>query len=212
MKLTKFEQSGFLLETDGGYKLAIDIGSYTPVEKLNGVSPDAMIISHIHGDHFSVEHIKKLSPKRLYVNAECIEALGEESLSSEIIQTKVGDVLDIGGITVTFFDVDHGPNVKVRPKENFGFLIEADGKKVYFAGDMFYPSGLDVAHLEVDTALIPVGAFYTFGPQEAVSFVQQFKRVGKVIPMHYEKAPETREEFVKLAVAAGINTDSYILQ
>lgn len=209
MKLTKFEQSGFILETDNGHKLAIDIGSYTPIEKLGGISPDAMIISHIHGDHFSVEQIKKLSPKKIYLNEECIEALGEETISSEIIQVKVGDQIDIEGVKVQFFDVDHGPNVKVRPKENFGFLIEVDGKKIYFGGDIFYPSGIDVSTLEVDIALIPVGTFYTFGPQEALDFVKKFKRVGKVTPMHYEKTPETREEFVKLAVAEGFNTDSY---
>ena len=67
MKLTKFEQSGFILQTDKSYKLAIDIGSYSPVEKLSGISPDAMLVSHIHGDHFSIEQIKKLSPKKIYL-------------------------------------------------------------------------------------------------------------------------------------------------
>jgi L-ascorbate metabolism protein UlaG (beta-lactamase superfamily) len=211
MRLTKFEQSGFILETDKGYKLAIDIGSYTPVEKLSGIYPDAMIVSHIHGDHFSIEQIKKLSPKKIYLNEECVEGLGEQELTSEILQIKVGDQVDVDGIKVQFFDVDHGPNVKLRPKENFGFLIEVDGKKVYFAGDMFYPSGIDVSNLEVDVALIPVGTFYTFGPQEALAFVKQFKNIGEVTPMHYEKTPETKEEFIKLYVAEGFNTDSYIL-
>lgn len=205
MKLTQFEQSGWILTTDNGFKLAIDIGSYTPVEKLEKIFPDAMLVSHIHGDHFSVEQIKQLSPKELYLNEECIEAIGEEALGSEIVQVKVGDQIDIKGIKVQFFDVDHGPNVKLRPRENFGFLIEADDQKVYFAGDMFTPSGIDVSSLEVDYALIPVGTFYTFGPQEALDFVKQFKKIGRVIPMHYEKTPETKEEFVRLATASGVN-------
>ncbi len=204
MKLTQFEQSGFIIESDNGYKLAIDIGSYTPVDKLNGISPDAMLISHIHGDHFSVEQIKKLVPKKLYINRECIEVLGEESLSSEIIEIKIGDLIDIGGIKVQIFDVDHGPNTKVRPKENFGFLVEVDGQKIYFAGDMFYPSGIEVGDLEVDFALIPVGGFYTFGPEAAVAFVKKFKKVGQVIPMHYEKVFETKTEFIKLAEMSGL--------
>lgn len=209
MKLTKFEQSGFIFEADKGYKLAIDIGSYTPVEKLNEISPDAMLVSHIHGDHFSIEQIKKLSPKKIYLNEECVKALGEQELVSEIVQVKVGDKIDIDGIEVQFFDVDHGPNVKLRPRENFGFLIGVDGKKVYFAGDMFYPSGIDVSNLEVDVAMIPVGTFYTFGPQEALDFAKQFKQIGKVIPMHYEKTPETREKFIKLAAVNAINIDSF---
>ncbi len=211
MKLTQFEQSGFILETKTGYKLAIDIGSFTPAEKLDGMSLDAMLVSHIHGDHFSVDQIKKLSPKNLYLNQECIDVLGQQELVSKITQVKVGDQLDIDDIKVQFFDVDHGPNVKLRPRENFGFLIEADGQKVYFAGDMFYPSGIDVSNLEVDFALIPVGTFYTFGPQEALDFLKQFKKVGTVIPMHYEKTQNTRDEFMRLAVAAGFNTQSNII-
>ncbi|MEK7578975.1 MAG: MBL fold metallo-hydrolase [Patescibacteria group bacterium] len=199
MKLTKFEQSGFIIETDAGYKLAFDIGAYTPLEKLEGISVDAVLVSHIHGDHFSVPHIKKLSPQKVYLNQECIEALGEETLSSEIIPIKAGETMESNGITTSFFDVDHGPNVTVRPKENFGFLFEVDGTKIYFAGDMFYSSGIDVSTLEVDVALIPIGTFYTFGPQEALAFVKQFQKIGKIVPMHYEKTPETRGEFIRLA-------------
>ncbi len=207
MTLTKYEQSGFILETDQGFKLAIDIGSYTPVEKLAGITPDAMLVSHIHGDHFSTEQIKALSPKKLYLNQECIDALTEELPNSEIITVKVGDSIEIPGsdIKVQFFAVDHGPNIKLVPKENFGFLIESDGKKIYFAGDMFYASGIDAASLEVDEAIIPVGTFYTFGPQEALAFVKKFKSIGKITPMHYEKTPETKEEFIKLAEGAGFN-------
>ena len=58
MKLTKFEQSGFVLETDTGFKLAIDIGNKTSLEKLEHVSCDAVLVSHVHGDHFSIEQIK----------------------------------------------------------------------------------------------------------------------------------------------------------
>ncbi len=205
MKITKFEQSGFVIEADNGYRLAVDIGLYTPLEKLNDLAIDAMLVSHIHGDHFSLEHIKKIAPKKLYVNQECIEIVGEEKLLSEIIKTTIGDLKNIEGIRVEFFDVDHGPNAKVRPQENFGFLIEVDQKKIYFAGDMFYPSGIDVVNLEVDVACIPVGTFYTFGPQEAFDFIKQFKKIGRVIPMHYEKDLATRDEFIKLAVAHGFN-------
>ncbi len=198
MKITKYEQSGFIIETDNGYKLAIDIGAYTPIEKLNNISVDVMLVSHIHGDHFSLLHIDKLSPKKIYLNKECIDMLGDKTLPGEIIKIKVGDIIDINGIKVlAIFNVDHGPNTKVRPIENMGFLLEIDNKKIYFAGDMFYSSGIDTAGLEVDYALIPIGGFYTFGPEEAVSFLKQFKSAGEVIPMHYEKTPETKKEFEK---------------
>ena len=91
MKLTQFEQSGFVIETESGFRLAGDIGHYTLVEKIGSVAPDAMLVSHIHPDHFSLEQIKVLAPKKIYLNRECIELLGEEKLASEIIEVKVRD-------------------------------------------------------------------------------------------------------------------------
>ncbi len=206
MRIKQFEQSGFIIETNSSFTLALDIGSYTPIEKLEGIKVDGMIVSHLHGDHFSLEQIKKLSPKKLYLSRECIALLGEESIAPEIVEVKMGDALTIGDaseVKVQIFTVDHGPNIKIVPKENFGFLFEVDGEKVYFAGDMFAQSGIDVSELEVDYALIPVGTFYTFGPDEALAFAKKFKRIGKVIPMHYEKTPETKDVFVALAKEAG---------
>ncbi|OGI83492.1 hypothetical protein A2997_00700 [Candidatus Nomurabacteria bacterium RIFCSPLOWO2_01_FULL_36_10b] len=199
MNLTKYEQSGFILETNKGFRLAFDIGRFTPIKKLEGANVDAMLVSHIHGDHFSLDHIKKLSPKKLCLNNECFETLGEETLPFEIVEVKVGDKISIEDIIVEFFNVDHGPNVSAPLKENFGFLITADDKTIYFAGDIFYESGIDVSNLEVDIVLLPVGTFYTFGPQEAFDFAKKFKKIGKIISMHYEKTQETRGQFIELA-------------
>ncbi len=199
MKITKLEQSGFIMETNNGFKLAIDVAKMTPLEKLDNINVDAMLVSHIHGDHFSAEHIKKLSPKKVYLNEECIVALGDESISTEVVRAGVGDTKNTEGFSVTFFNVDHGPNVSAPLKENFGFLIEIDGQKIYFAGDMFNPSGIEVSDLEVDYALLPVGGFYTFGPSEALAFSKQFKKIGKIIPMHFEMKPEQKEEFENLS-------------
>ena len=206
MKTARFEQSGFIFENNAGHTLAVDIAGYTPIEKLAGVSADAVLISHIHGDHFSLDHIKALSPKKVYLGSECIEALGTGPLPFEVIEVRAGEEIDIEGMKVTPFEVDHGPNASKKPRENFGFIFENDGETIYFAGDMFYASGGDVSKLEIDTVYLPVGTFYTFGPVEAVAFAKQFKRIGKVIPMHYENNPETKEQFLELAKSDGLST------
>ncbi|HEY5588648.1 MAG TPA: MBL fold metallo-hydrolase [Candidatus Paceibacterota bacterium] len=198
MKFTKFERSGIILESNSGFRLAIDVANKTPIEELEGIKVDAMLSSHIHGDHFSLDHIKKLNPNELYLNHECIEILGEEKLESIIKEVKIGDSIIIGDIEVTLFEVDHGPNVTSKPKENFGFLINIDNKIIYFAGDMFLPSGIDVSNLEIDYAFIPVGTFYTFGPQEAFDFAKQFKQINKIISMHYDIEPGSHEKFINL--------------
>ncbi len=203
MKITKFEQSGFIIESNNGLKLGLDIGAYTPLEKLENISCDAFIASHIHGDHFNFDRIKALSPKQVYLNQECIDTLGEESLSFEIVKVKVGDSVIINDFQVSFFNVDHGPNVSAPLAENFGFLITVDNQSIYFAGDMFNPSGIDVKDLELDYALLPVGGHYTFGPCEALDFAKQFKKINNIIPMHYEQNnfvyPERSNEFLELA-------------
>ncbi len=216
MTLTKFEQSGFILETSKGFRVAIDIATMTPLEKLENVSKvDLMVISHIHKDHFSPEHIAKLNPNVLILPEECDAVLHPNSLglpvaasiaygdthpevSAHSILSQEGFVYETGDVKISFFHVDHGPNISA-PVDNYGFLIEADGKKIYFAGDMFYPSGMDVSGLEVDHVLIPVGTVYTFGPEEAFSFAKQFKAIKNLVPMHDRGNVEMTNAFAEMA-------------
>ena len=199
MTITKYEQSGFIITTDAGVRLAVDVASLTPMERLTGVSADAVMASHIHGDHFSLPHIRALGPKTAYLNRECRDTLGEETVPFEILEVKVGDTVLVGGISVQLFNVDHGPNVSAPVAENFGMLITADRQTIYFAGDMFYPSGIDVRNLSVDYAMLPVGGHYTFGPAEALEFARTFRKIGVLIPVHYQIRPESRDEFVAIA-------------
>lgn len=205
MKIQKFEQSGFIFESNSGFRLALDVGRYTPLDKTKELSADAFLISHIHGDHFDIEKIISLSPRTLYLPDECMSELGEDSFNFSLEKIQAWQEIKIGDFMVTVFPVDHGPNVSSPIRDNFGFLIECDGEDVYFAGDMFYESGMDVTSIEADVALVPVGTFYTFGPQEAFDFIKRFKKIGKIIPMHYEKTPETKEEFIKLATNFGFS-------
>lgn len=211
MKLIKFEQSGFILETEKDFRLAFDIGNKTPIEKLDGIKPvDLMVVSHIHGDHFSPAHISALHPKTIILPKECKEVLHPNSLGlpygapkaykleADFVLSSEGLIYENEPVKISFFHVDHGPNISM-PVDNYGFLIEADGQKIYFAGDMFYSSGIEVSDLHVDYALIPVGRFYTFGPEEAFAFAKQFKTIKNLVPMHEVPRPESIQEFVELA-------------
>ncbi len=211
MKLTKFEQSGFIIETENRFRLAFDIGNKTPIEKLDGIKPvDLMIISHIHGDHFSPVHISALFPKTIILPKECHEVLYPNSLGlpygapkaykleADFVMSSEGLIYENESVKISFFHVDHGPNISM-PIDNYGFVIEADEQKIYFAGDMFYPSGVNVSDLEVDYVLIPVGGFYTYGPEEAFAFAKQFKTIKNLVPIHEVPKPESVQEFVELA-------------
>ena len=198
MKLTKLEQSGFILETESGFRVAMDVAVMTPLEKLEGIAPvDVFLVSHVHPDHFDPTYIKKLAPKTVCLNNECIDAWGEESMPFELIKVAAGERISVGPITVEYFSVDHGPNVP--PPENMGFIITADNQTVYFAGDMFYPSGVETKDLEMDYVILPVGEFYTFDPSAAIAFAKTFKKIGTLIPMHDRGNVAKTDEFMVLA-------------
>jgi L-ascorbate metabolism protein UlaG (beta-lactamase superfamily) len=217
MTITKFEQSGLIIESSTGFRMAVDVGSITPIEKLDGVKPvDLFVVSHIHGDHFTPSHIAKLSPKTIILSEECYQVFNPKDLNhptvsitdemsnttpridANFVIAKGGFVYETDDVKITFFDVDHGPNATVKV-ENFGFTIEIDGQKIYFAGDMYNPSGMDVTNSEFDYVFLPVGGFYTFGPAEALSFAKQFKKIENLAPMHYHIRMEALPEFIELA-------------
>ena len=201
MNITQYEQAGFIIESISGQIIALDIGALTPIEKLSDISVDYCLISHIHADHCSASHIAALTPSMVYTGAECRAALTDTGLATTEISD--GDEVVAGDFTITVFEVDHGPNAPQVPAQNFGFMIVVDGQTIYFAGDMYTPSGIDVTELSVDVALLPVGGHFTFDAEAAFTFAQTFKGIGTIYPMHYEavKSIDTsgKEKFRALA-------------
>jgi L-ascorbate metabolism protein UlaG (beta-lactamase superfamily) len=75
--------------------------------------------------------------------------------------------------------------------EAAGFILTfKDGRRAYFAGDtaVFSEMALyaDIYHPEL--AFLPIGDFYTMGPEEA-AYAARLLKVKKVIPMHYGTFP-----------------------
>jgi L-ascorbate metabolism protein UlaG (beta-lactamase superfamily) len=68
-----------------------------------------------------------------------------------------------------------------------GFLISADGKTVYHAGDtgLFYDMKLIGERNRIDVALLPIGGNFTMDVDDAVA-AAELLRAGLSIPMHYD--------------------------
>lgn len=198
MKITRFEQSGLLIDSRG-YQIAIDIGSTThsaSLEPYSGI--DAFIVSHIHSDHFDPQNIDVMKPKKVYLNQECFKDLPNGSqLNVELI--KPGWNAELGNLSVAAYEANHGPNAGTVI-DNMCFVIEAEGKKLFFAGDMYYPSGPEASELEVDIAFIPIDGYYTFSPQAAIDYTQTFKDIKLLVPIHYHVRPPAIDEFMPIAL------------
>ncbi len=190
MILTKLKQSGFLLRTEDGSLFAFDAGSETPVSALP-VAIQAAFVSHHHGDHFSEENVESIG--KAYVARDIVE----RSPQLEATALVDGEPVQDGPLTVTPFPVSHGsaaPDIV-----NLGFLIEADGKRLLFLGDIKEPSPAPEGPF--DAVLVPVSGKYVFDPSQAFEYVQTLGEVKLLLPIHFDGSftDEVAYEFEALA-------------
>ena len=192
--LTKFEHSTLLLDSNGQC-LAIDPGVLTSDASMEAMGRvDAVLVSHIHGDHFSQEHLLKLGAP-VYTVRQVAEAITDKSLGVHV--HAAGDSVKIFGCTVEYVTTDHGP-FAIQPLENVGFLITTPDTSFYFFGDMAAPSPVPSGSYEV--AIVPVGnKNYTFNPEEAAAYLGRLGWKGLTIPVHYDAPSMDPEAGQKLA-------------
>ena len=149
--------------------------NYVPGFAPLDLEADLVLCSHGHGDH-SAPHVAKLRTGRDHP------------------------------LTPPTIDTFHDPEGGALRGTNTIHILEAGGLKAAHFGDIgcqLTPTQL--AELQgLDLAMIPVGGFYTIGPEEAKALMDKLgARV--VVPMHYRMGdvglPAVREldEFLALA-------------
>ncbi|MGZ4000378.1 MAG: metal-dependent hydrolase [Mucilaginibacter sp.] len=213
MKFTYYGHSAFELET-GGKKLLFDpFISHNELAKnidVNSLKPDYILLSHGHGDHVAdLFDIQKNSGAKVICIAEIAGWLGGKGIPD-------AHGMNIGG----GFNFDFG-RVKMvvaihsssMPDGSYGgnpagYVIYAEGKKIYFAGDtaLTYDMKL-LADENLDWAILPIGDNYTMGADDAIK-AAGFVNCKNVIGVHYDTFPpikinkaEVAEKFKK----AGLN-------
>ncbi len=155
---------------------------------------DLILVSHSHYDHLSPEDIKAVSKEdgQIVGSRDVVDEIGRGEALSPGGQYSLGSVVVHG---VAAYNVEK----EFHPKENewLGFIVEIDGKRIYYAGDT--DATKEMESLEnIDIALIPVGGTYTFNAEEAAAALSVFKP-GKVIPYHWGAVVGHRKDAVKFA-------------
>jgi L-ascorbate metabolism protein UlaG (beta-lactamase superfamily) len=150
----------------GGVRLLTDpvIGSFigpirrqTPAPDPSTLKVDAILISHLHGDHFSLSSLKKLGCEtQLIVPAGAALYLKARGFRN-VHGIKENETFGVNGLQVSATKAVHGgrqlPWTPVI--EPLGFLLE--GKhKIYFAGDTDIFPEMSTIGRSLDLALIPV--------------------------------------------------------
>lgn len=189
MKIQFLGHACFLLD-DGAHKALVDpylTGNPLAAVSANEVEADMIFVTHGHGDH--VGDAVSIA-RRTGAQVCCPIELGETVFVPAGISVVSGN---LGGWTKTPFGrvkltaAIHGSGVAGGLA--CGFLFEMGGKKIYHAGDTALTSDMALLAAEgIDVALLPIGDFYTMGPEDALRAVEMI-RPGLTIPMHFNTMP-----------------------
>jgi L-ascorbate metabolism protein UlaG (beta-lactamase superfamily) len=196
--------SAFEIRLASGKSLAVDpYLSENPraaakPEDLHGCS--AVLVTHHHFDHIADAYpICERSGATLVAMFDIVTEAQEKGISAVEPMNIGGSVtLDALGVTVHMVNAQHSAD----RGHAAGFVIEAEGKCLYFAGDtaLFGDMKLYGDLWELDLAVLPVGDRFTMGPASAARAVELL-RPRHVIPCHYGTFPiilPDASEFVSL--------------
>lgn len=147
---------------------------------------DYVLITHAHYDHFSLEDIRKVIKESTIIVVPYRmedDARELEREVKDIIAVKPGIYKEFEG-----FEIETIPaynNIKPfhpRRAEWVGYIIRADGKRIYIAGDTGVTK--EAKKVKCDIALVPVGGTYTMDVKKAADLINTIRPV-YAIPTHY---------------------------
>lgn len=213
MKFTFYGHAAFEIET-GGKKLLFD-PFISPNElakhiDVNSLKPDYILLSHGHGDHISdLFIIQKNSGAKVICIAEIAGWLGGKGIpDAHAMNIGGGFNFDFGRVKMV--NAAHSSSM---PDGSYGgvaagFIIYAEGKKIYFAGDtaLTYDMKL-LADENLDWAILPIGDNYTMSGDDAIK-ATEFINCKNVIGVHYDTFPQikiNKEETAEKFKKAGVN-------
>jgi L-ascorbate metabolism protein UlaG (beta-lactamase superfamily) len=186
--------------------------TYVDLEKSGEADEkaDLVLVTHSHSDHCDPDKIKNVRKKGTVIIApeDCVSMIG-----GNVKTLRPGEETSVGNIrvkAVEAYNYRHfrSPGNPYHPKGfGVGYLITAEGKTIYHAGDTdFIPEMRQLGHLDV--ALLPSGGTYTMDNAEAAEAAIAINPK-IVIPMHRW---DTNPEEFKKKVEANSTIKVMVLQ
>lgn len=201
--------SSFLVKV-GGRTLLIDpflTGNPKATLKASDVKADYVLLSHAHGDHLGdgLDIAKRCNATVIAANELAIYCT-MKGAKAHPMHIGGGWDFDFGRVKLT---IAH--HSSAAPKADgfeyvgnpCGFLIMAEGKTLYHAGDtgLFYDMKLIGEMHPVDLALLPIGDNFTMGVDDAIKAVE-LMRPKHAVPMHYDTFDLIKADPKKFAAGA----------
>jgi len=191
MKITYYGHASLGIEMNGTNIIVDPFISANELAKhidVNSLKADYILITHAHGDHIlDVETIVKNTGATIVSNAEIAGYYEAKGFKTHPMnhggswQFNFGKVKYVNAIhSSSFPDGTYGG-------QPGGFVIEADNKNVYIAGDtaLTYDMKLISMRNPLDLAILPIGDNFTMDVDDA-AIAAEFLEVTTVLGYHYD--------------------------
>ncbi len=200
VKLTWLGHSAFALDVDG-HPVVVD--PFLNGNPLAAAAPDELaaeviLLSHGHGDHLGdTVSIAKRTGAGVVTNFEIGNWLKEQGVET-VYGLNAGGHTDFDFMSVKSTPAIHSSSLPDGSNGGLssGYIIttKASGLTLYFAGDtaLFTDMAL-IGDAEIDLAFLPIGDFFTMGPDDALKAIGYLKPKA-VVPMHYNTFPQIMQD------------------
>ena len=156
--------------------------------EVNGLKADYILITHAHQDHtLDVEAIAKQTGATLISNYEIITHYGAKGIQGHPMNHGGSYDFDFG--TLKYVNAIHSSSFAdgTYGGQPGGFILSAEGKSIYIAGDtaLTYDMKLFGEEFDLNLAILPVGDNFTMGYIDALK-ASQFLNCNRVMGYHYD--------------------------
>jgi L-ascorbate metabolism protein UlaG (beta-lactamase superfamily) len=189
----------------------------TPNEKakhidISKLQPKYIFLSHCHGDHVAdMKAIQQNSGAQVVCIVETAEWVEKQGVPANKVTA-----MNFGGTLKAPFGsakLVYALHTNSTPEGDYagvpaGYVLNIEGKKVYFAGDTALTMEMQLLEDEkLDWAFLPIGGFFTMDVQDAIKAAKMIE-CNNIIGIHYNTFPPitiNTEEAIQKFADAGIN-------
>lgn len=190
LKIIPIEHATAVLDWDGTVIYIDPVGGKDAF--VNIKEPDLILITDIHGDHFSLETLQALNTQKAKIVVP--QAVADKIPSEFTPQLDIlnnGDSKERYGINIEAIPMynlrEEARDFHIKGRGN-GYVLSKNNQRIYFAGDTE-----DIPEMralqDIDKAFVCMNLPYTMTVESAADAVLEFKPK-QVYPYHYRGKPD----------------------
>lgn len=199
VELTWMGHATWLLKS-GEHRIIVDpFLSENPAAKVaaKDVQADFVLITHGHFDHVAdAAEIANANHATLVANYEIANWFSEKHAVAKTLGMNLGGAASLPFGRVKMTVAHHSSQL---PDGSYGgnpggFVVETQGRRIYFAGDTALFSDMKlIATAKLDAAVLPIGDVFTMGPADSV-YAAKLLQAQRVLPAHYNTWPPIEQD------------------